>query len=66
MSSSKAAKKAWATRRRKKQERKSAANKAWETMRERYTDEEISDRQREAAYKAWETRRRNARKPRRG
>jgi hypothetical protein len=41
---------------------KSPAQKAWDTMRERYTEEEISDRQRDAAFKAWETRRENARK----
>lgn len=41
---------------------KSPAEKAWETQRERYTEEEISDRQREAAHKAWETRRKNAKK----
>ncbi len=37
-----------------------AAKRAWETMRERYTEEEISERQREAAHKAWETRRARA------
>jgi hypothetical protein len=31
------------------------SQKAWETMRERYSEEEISERQREAAFKAWET-----------
>ena len=45
-----------------KTKKKTPAQKAWETMRERYTDEQISERQREAAKKAWETRRANARK----
>lgn len=50
---------------RKKKKKKTPAQKAWETMRERYTEEEISDRAREAAYKAWETRRANERKSKR-
>ena len=45
-----------------RKKKETPAEKAWVTMRERYTPEEISDRQREAAYKAWETRRKNARK----
>lgn len=51
--------------RKKKKKKKTPAQKAWETMRERYTEEEISDRAREAAYKAWETRRANERKSKR-
>ena len=36
-----------------------AANKAWATRRDRYTDLEISNTQREAAKKAWVTIRKN-------
>ena len=48
----------------KRKKMRTPAEKAWDTMRERYTEEEISDRARDAAYKAWETRRTNARKKR--
>lgn len=41
------------------------AQKAWKTMRERYTDEEITERASAAAHKAWETRRANERKSKR-
>lgn len=46
----------------KKKKKLSAAEKAWKTMRKRYTKEEISERQSAAAHKAWETRRKNAKK----
>lgn len=49
----------------KKKKELTPAQKAWETMRERYTEEEISDRAREAAHKAWETRRKNERRAKR-
>ena len=45
--------------------KKTPGQKAWDTMRDRYTDEEISDRASDAAHKGWETRRANERKKKR-